>query len=309
MARAAILRPALAACVWLALAAAAPAQQQAAKPEAREKPRVEISADEGIEWDKIARVYVARGNARVTRGEYTITADKVTAYYRETGGKNDVFRVDAEGNVRIASVDSIATGDKGVYDNDNKVARLTGRNLAISNPDGRLTARDSIELWDEKRYAVARGAVVLTRDNEEMRADQMVAYFEPKDGSAPAPGAVASKGKQRIARVEALGHVYLASCEGFAHADKGLYDPNTGTAVLTGNVRLTRGREQMNGETAEMNTRTGFTRLTGGRVTGLLEPNKEAAEPDPNPTGRPGARPCGEPKPAGAAPAAAQPKR
>ncbi|QQS15052.1 MAG: hypothetical protein IPK81_10660 [Rhodospirillales bacterium] len=96
---------------------------------------------------------------------------------------------------------------------------------------------------------------------------------------------------------------------GFAHADKGLYDPNTGTAVLTGNVRLTRGREQMNGETAEMNTRTGFTRLTGGRVTGLLEPNKEAAEPDPNPTGRPGARPCGEPKPAGAAPAAAQPKR
>ncbi|HJQ59738.1 MAG TPA: LptA/OstA family protein [Vineibacter sp.] len=293
----------------LALVSAAPAaaQQTPAKPrdgtpkasqkgedDKSDKSQIEISADQGIEWDKNSHRYVARGNARVTRGEQTLSADVITAYHRGEGTKKgDIFRVDAEGTVRIANADMVVTGDRGVYDVDNKVARLTGRNLSLANDDSRLMARDSLEYWDEKRLAVARGNVVILKGPEELRAEQVVAYYEPKDGSQPDPNK--SGGKQRVARVEGYGKVYIASCNGYAHADKALYDPNTGTAVLTGNVRLTRGREQMNGETAEMNTKTGFARIVGpggGRVSALLEANRDASTPEPNPTGRPGVAPC-----------------
>jgi lipopolysaccharide export system protein LptA len=274
-----------------------PAGQSAGKPNADDKKddkdQVEITADDGIEWDKNSHYYVARGNARVTRGQQTIAADRITAHHRGEGTKkSDVYRVDAEGSVKITTNDTVITGDRGVYDNDNRVARLTGRNLSMANDDSRLTARDSLEYWDEKRIAVARGAVVVVKGPEEMRADQAVAYFEPKDGSAPDPNK--RGGKQRVARIEGYGKVYIASCNGYAHADKALYDPNTGTAVLTGNVRLTRGREQLNGDTVEMNTKTGFARVIGapGRVRALLEPNRDAATPEPNPTGRPGVVPC-----------------
>lgn len=283
----------------VALALPAAAQQKPAKPDAKDKnddkSQIEITADQGIDWDKNNHVYIARGNARVTRGQQTIIADRITAYHRGEGtNKSDIYRVDAEGSVRIANGDSVMTGDRLVYDNDNKVARLTGRNLSVSNPDSHMTARDSIEYWDEKRLAVARGNVVLVKRGEEMRADQVVAYFEPKDGSEPGPKARGSSGKQRVARLEGYGNVYIASCKGYAHADKGLYDPNTGTAVLTGNVRLTRGREQLNGDTVEMNTKTGYSRVIGGtgQVRALLEPNKDASTPEPNPTGRPGALSC-----------------
>jgi lipopolysaccharide export system protein LptA len=285
-------RPLVLLCL-LALVAA-PAAAAAQEPASRGP--IEITADQGIEWDRDARRYTARGNVRVTRGDRTIHADKITAWARpDASGRNDIYRIDAEGSVRVLISDSVITGDHLVWDNDNRVARMTGRNLSLTNPDGRLTARDSIEYWDEKRMAVARGNVVLVRRSEEMRADQAVAYFEKQGGErtdAKEPG-----GKQRLSRVEAFGHVYIASCQGYAHSDKGRYDPNTGTAVLTGNVRLTRGSEQVNGETVEMNTKTGDVRMiagSGGRVTALLEPNKEAATPDPRPTDRPGAPPCPE---------------
>lgn len=278
-----------------ALAQQKPGQPRADKSGSRES--IEITADNGIEWDKVAGTYTARGNARVTRGERTITADRIIAYHRGDGAsRSDIYRVDAEGAVKVATQDSVITGDRMVYDNDNKVARMTGRNLTMTSPDYKVTARDSIEYWDDKRMAVARGNVVMIRTSEEMRADQVVAYYEAKDGSAPDPKKAGSAGKQRLARVEGHGNVYIASCQGYAHADKGLYDPNTGTAVLTGNVRLTRGREQMNGDSVEMNTNTGYTRVIagagGGRVTATLEANKDASTPDTKPTDRPGARPC-----------------
>lgn len=285
-------------CVAVAVAAVPALAQKPAHPRADDKGgdknQIQITADQGIEWDKNSHVYIARGNARVTRGDRTIIADRITAYHRGEGTtKSDIYRVDAEGSVRIADGDNVMTGDRGVYDNDNKVARLTGRNLAMTSPESKLTARDSFEYWDEKRMAVARGNVVMIRGSDEMRADHAVAYFEPKDGSQPDPKA--RGGKQRVARIEGFGNVYIASCQGYAHADKGLYDPNTGTAVLTGNVRLTRGREQLNGETVEMNTRTGYTRVIAGgsgRVQATIEPNKDAATPDTKPTDRPGVAPC-----------------
>jgi lipopolysaccharide export system protein LptA len=304
-----LVRSLCVAAVALSLPAATLAQQKPDRPPGENKGatkgdskgdrnQIEITAENGIEWDKAAGAYIARGNARVTRAGRTVTADQITAYHRGQGtSKSDIYRVDAEGSVKLANDDSVMTADRAIYDNDNKVARMTGKSLTITTPDYKITARDSIEYWDEKRFAVARGNVVVIRSSDQMRADQAVAYFEPKDGSRPDPAKPGSSDGQRIARVEGFGNVYIASCQCYAHAEKGLYDPNTGTAVLSGNVRLTRGREQLNGETVEMNTRTGYTRViagSGSRIYATLEPNKDASTPDPRPTDRPGAAPCDE---------------
>ncbi len=63
------------------------------------------------------------------------------------------------------------------------------------------------------------------------------------------------------------------------HADKGVYIPDTGIARLAGNVHLTRGQNQLNGDEALINLRTGVSTLSrtpGRRVEGLVVPNDPA---------------------------------
>src|SRR5208282_5929332 len=43
---------------------------------------IAITAQSGIEWQKEAQVYVARGNAVATRGTTQVHADTLTAHYR-----------------------------------------------------------------------------------------------------------------------------------------------------------------------------------------------------------------------------------
>ena len=53
--------------------------------QSKDKP-IEINADEGIEWSQKQKVYGARGNARASQGRVTVSANTLTAHYRE---KND----------------------------------------------------------------------------------------------------------------------------------------------------------------------------------------------------------------------------
>src|SRR5271167_2814340 len=44
---------------------------------------IAIDADEGIEWRRDEKVYIATGNAKAVRGDVTVTAHRLIAYYRE----------------------------------------------------------------------------------------------------------------------------------------------------------------------------------------------------------------------------------
>ena len=110
---------------------------------------VTIRADNGIEWIRDQRKYIARGNATATRDNAAIKADLLTAYYREkTVGKGqEIFRVEAIGNVKITANEQEAVGDKAVYDIDQALFVLKGKNLHFRSKQGILTARDSLEYW------------------------------------------------------------------------------------------------------------------------------------------------------------------
>jgi len=234
---------------------------------------IHIEANDGIEWQRANQVYIARGNARASQAGVTIEADVLTAHYRSTeSGSDEIYRIDAEGNVRILSDTEEATSDKAVYDVVKGILILTGKRIRLVTPRDTITARDSLEYYEDKQLAIARGDALAIRDDRRIRADTLIAYFIDK------------KGKQRSAemdRIEAIGNVHLSTATEIITANRGDYRLNDGLATVTGDVRITRGETQLNGDRAEVNLNTGQSRLftaaagsqkTGERVRAIFKP-------------------------------------
>jgi lipopolysaccharide export system protein LptA len=256
----------------------------------------------------------------------------------DTSG-TEIYRLRAEGNVQIFTATDHAQGDLGVYDIDQAVLVMTGHDLRLTTPSELVTARDTLEYWPQKHMAVARGnAVVVTKDGRRVAADVLVAYttdtaspgsapaaakppVKPAaattpPGSGPGPGSgddLAASGK--LEKVEAFGHVSVRTPTDTAIGERAVYVPDSGIARLAGNVRITRGQNQLDGQEAEVNMKTGIARLLRGnteRVTGLVVPNDTTNRGVPDLTQPPGpANPTGGAqavgKPIGGAPAAGKP--
>ncbi|HEY4134411.1 MAG TPA: LptA/OstA family protein [Alphaproteobacteria bacterium] len=266
---------------------------------------LEVYADNGIEWHQNESTYVAHGNARAIKGNVTVYGDTLTAHYRKaTTGSSEVWKVEANGNVRIVSPDDTAYGDNAVYTIDDGGLIMTGKALRLVTPRETITARDRLEYWEQKNLAVARGdALTVTDDGRRIRADTLTALFKPADdkqgggkqAAAPAkppakPTRVASNGAapakdraggdSRLQRMDAVGNVVITTPEEVARGERGVYFEDSGIATLTGSVKITRGQNQLNGEAAEVNLRTGISKLVtqpGGAkapVRALLVPEK-----------------------------------
>ncbi len=162
---------------------------------------IQITAQDGIDWRQAEQVVIAKGDAKAVRGNVTVTADRMLAWYRKKGATettqpvttgltgatetegNEVYRMRAEGNVHIFTPTDQAWGSQATYDLDQAVLVMTGNGLKLITPNDTLTARDTLEYWSEKHMAVARGdAVVVTSDARRISADTLVAYTQP-----PAP--------------------------------------------------------------------------------------------------------------------------
>ena len=267
----------LAALLWFALPATVGAQSLGFS-RGGDGP-IQIEADDGIEWQRANQLYVARGNARARQGDVTVEGDELIAFYRpNAAGENEIFRIDANGNVRIFSANEVARSDKAVYDIDDGVLVMTGDNIQLDTAEDTITARDSLEYYETKQLAVARGDALAVRGDRRVRADVLTAHF--------------GEGNQQAAmdRIDALGNVLVSTPTDIVRAEKGDYDPARGIATVTGNVKITRGETQLNGERAEVNLETGESRLlsspSGERVRGLFLPKAKSPSPStPGSTG------------------------
>ena len=298
----------------MVLALAAPPAVRAQAIDMSKGGPVEVTSDNGMEWRQTEQVIIASGNAKAVRGNVTVTADQLLAYYRKKAGgaapgtpaapapgpagapdtgNNEIYRLEAKGNVHIFTPTDQAFGDHAVYDIDQAVLVMTGHDLHIITPNQTLSARDSMEYYSQKHMSVGRGdAVVNTNDGRRLRADVLVAYTQDPN-APPTPGAPVQKvaasappakpgsdpltdAGGKLQRVDAFGHVEVRTATEIIHADKGVYIPDTGIARLAGNVHITRGQNQLNGDEAITNTKTGISTVTrdpGKRVEGLVVPN------------------------------------
>ena len=288
---------------------------------------LEINATDGIEWRRDEQVYIARGDASASRGGVTVYGDRLIAHYRETEGSPDggsrtrsrdndgnggqqgtdaglstggteIYRLEAVGKVRIVDDRSTSRGDKAVYDLDQQVVVMTGDDLLFETEQETITAADSLEYWQARDLAVARGDAKAVREDRVIRAEVLAARFAPEQGGGGNTGGQeAADERKEIERIEAFENVRISTPSEFARGDRGVYNTRTEIATLTGNVRITRGQNQLNGGWGQVNLRTGVSRLRGGppetgggsRVRALLQPDS-AQDVSPSDTAQSEAR-------------------
>ena len=206
-------------------------------------------------------------------------------------GNNEIYRLEADGHVHIFTPTDLAVGDHAVYDIDQAVLLMTGGDMKLTTPQQVLTARDTMEYWSQKHMAVGRGlATVVTSDGRRLAGDTLVGYTTPPDApnassgtpapvAKPKPGADPLLASGKLQRIEGFGHVEVRTATETIRGDRGVYVADTGIARLAGDVRITRGQSQLNGDEALVNMRTGISTLSrnpGKRVEGLVVPNDAA---------------------------------
>ena len=238
---------------------------------------IEIFADNGIEWQQENLIFLARGNARAVRGRVTVFADELRAYYREKpDGGTDIWRLDANGKVRIKTLGETAFGKKAVYRIDDGILVLSGGRVRLVSGTDEITADKQIEYWEKKQMAVARGNALAVRKDKHLKADVLAAYFR-----------VDRKGENKLYRVDAFDHVKIVTDKNTATSNRAVYNVESGIATLTGSVKLVRGNSVLTGCSAEVNLNSGVSKifscpaLPGGprkRAQGVLRLNKKKAK-------------------------------
>jgi len=283
---------------------------------------VEVYADSGMELSQDAKTVIAHGHAKAIRGRVTVTADTLTAHYRDKPkpgaavakavsptptpasakssgeadtGNSEVWRLEADGHVVIFTDTQRAYGDHADYNIDDAVVVLTGKDLRMTTANELVTARDSLEYWEHRQQAVARGNAVATKDDKRIRADVLVADY----GQDQAKHTV-------LRHATGFDHVVITTPTEIVTGNRTDYDPQTGIVTVTGAVKMTRDQNQLEGEYAVVNLNTGISRLfpnapgaapgRDSRVKGLLIPDRR---PDNAPHGaEPGGTPPPSPAPA-----------
>lgn len=246
---------------------------------------IEITADDGIEWFRDAKQYRATGNAKAVRNTLEVAADTLIAYYRggEDGERQVIFRLDAIGNVTVSSPNGIAYGDKGVYHVERQVAVLVGEDLRMITRNSTITAEESLEYWEGRSLAVARGDALVVRNDQRLKAGVLTAFIKPESQRQAASGGGNDGGDGgdeafggEVNRIDATGGVHVSTQQEIVTGKEGVYDVPNERITLCGDVKITRTENQLNGECAIVNMKTGRSRLEGRgeKVEGLILPTQ-----------------------------------
>ncbi|HYN38251.1 MAG TPA: LptA/OstA family protein [Rhodospirillales bacterium] len=242
----------------------------AARPTA-EADAIIIEAEQGIEWQRNARIVIARGDATAVRGDVRVRANTLTARYRERpDGSVEVWRIDADGAVRLTSPQQTASGEKGSYDVDGGRMSLSGgKQVVVATPTSRISADQRIDYDIAGRTLVARGNAAVVEGDRTLNGDIITIRFA--DGA---------DGGTQPQRIEADGNMRMVTPGETITADRGTYDIAGQLATASGAVQIVQGANRLNGCRGEMNMRTGVSRLVscpgerdGGRVQGVILPN------------------------------------
>lgn len=229
---------------------------------------VYISAEESLEWYRNDLFFRARKDVEVKRGDTALYAQSMVARYTDSDEKSiDVYRLEADGAVRIVSPDGTAYGDKAVFEVKKSYAVLTGGNLRVEGDDQSLRAQDKIQYWVDDGRLEAVGDVEARREGDLIQADKMVATFEDN-----------AQGKRVLKSLEAEGNVIITTPNEKLTGKRATYTALTNVAELSDNVKIMRGPNVLEGARAQVNLKSNVSKIfggqasSGGRVSGTFFP-------------------------------------
>lgn len=232
---------------------------------------VEISAKHSLEWNRKAKTYTAREDAIAKQGDLQVSSDTLTAHYSDSSGATDITQLVANGNVVIVSPPYTVYGDKATYVVAENSAVLTGGDLRIETATEKLTARDKIEFFGKENRLAAFGDAVAVRGTDTLKANTLNAFFQKS-----------ADDKMTLQKITADGNVSIKTIRETVTGSKGVYDVVSGKAQLTGKIRILQGANWLEGTRAEVDLKTGVSRLfaegnaaTEGRVKGMFFPKKK----------------------------------
>ena len=236
---------------------------------------IEITADNGIEWEKNREILIASGNAKASRGGITVLAEVLRAYYRKkTTGGTDLYRLDAAGGVKIFSDTESMEGQTAVLDFEQAILKVDGKKVIYKAGPDTITANQQMEYWERQKMAVARGNAVAIHKGKTLRADVLKALLRKN-----------KTGRSEVYVIEAFNNVLIVSGKDRLSSDSAIYMLDSSIATLKGNVSIVRENNILNGDLAEINLKTGISKLltvdsVGSRkerkrIRGLIYPHRQ----------------------------------
>lgn len=236
-----------------------------------------LDADEGLEWQRREQVVIARGRARAVRGDLEVQARELRALYREgPDGNAEIYRVIADGSVRIATPNQTAYGQHGTYEvAEDRLVLTGGERVRLVSGGDEISAERSLEYWPGSDRLVARGNAIAIQPNREVHGETITAYFaEGPDGT------------KQLDTSEAVGNVKVVTAEETIFGDRSNYDAKTGMANVEGSVKILRGRDQLDGCRGEIDFNSGVSKLfacersrtSDSRVRGRIQLNGGKAD-------------------------------
>jgi len=236
---------------------------------------IEITADNGIEWEKNKEILIASGNAKASRGGVTVLAEVLRAYYRKkTTGGTDLYRLDAAGGVKIFSDTESMEGQTAVLDFEQAILKVDGKKVIYKAGPDTITANQQMEYWERQKMAVARGNAVAIHKGKTLRADVLKALLRKN-----------KTGRSEVYIIEAFNNVLIVNDKDRLRSDSAIYKLDSGIVTLKGNVSIIRENSILNGDLAEINLKTGISKLLTvdsvesrkerKRVRGLIYPHRQ----------------------------------
>ena len=226
-----------------------------------------VEADDFLEWDQTDGIYTAKGNAVAVQGDARIRGDLLVATYDPNAEDANIETITASGRVDFKDDKSSASGSKLIYNLATSDYRVEGPKASVSGPRGTIQADSSIDLdtqSDETQRMTASGDAIYRDDSGRVFAGDRIVAFFAADGS--------------LSSLDAKGDVSVISGNGRqATGDAATYDADAEAATVTGNVEIIDGANRMRGGRAEVDLKTGNSRMlssgAGGRVSGVLVTN------------------------------------
>ncbi len=162
--------------------------------------QITVTAVGGFDWDQNARKVTAYDQAQAVRGDVTVTADRLIAYYRKKAATPDAVNPAEPAETAPGAAQGGAAAQSGATQGGGTAQTGTG-----TAPAG-----------GDKAPASAGG---------------------PAGTSSPSQsGGMDNSGSNEIYRLEAIGHVHIFTQTDQGWGDKAVYDIDKATLVMTGHA-------------------------------------------------------------------------